>query len=197
MGQGQVRVVEVTQTGPGPRGVVHEDLDRAAAAFQALVDGASPRDLRGRSRGTRWTNEQLLFHLLFGYLIVRALLVLVRVFGRLPRAVSVQFARLLDAGTRPFNVVNYLGSCIGGRLVRTRRMTTRFDRVISSLHRHLDRETDADLARSMHYPTRWDPFFTEVMTLLDVYRYPAQHFDFHRRQLTLPGAATVPDVRGN
>jgi hypothetical protein len=40
----------------------------------------------------------------------------------------------------------------------------------------------------MHYPTRWDPFFTPYMTLADVYRFPTRHFDFHRRQLTLDGA---------
>jgi hypothetical protein len=37
----------------------------------------------------------------------------------------------------------------------------------------------------MHYPTRWDPFFQDRMTLADVYRFPTQHYDFHRRQLTL------------
>ena len=37
----------------------------------------------------------------------------------------------------------------------------------------------------MHYPTRWDPFFTGYMTLADLYRYPTRHYDFHRRQLTL------------
>ena len=35
---------------------------------------------------------------------------------------------------------------------------------------------------------RWDPFFMDFMTLADVYRYPTQHFDFHRQQLTLPDA---------
>jgi hypothetical protein len=35
------------------------------------------------------------------------------------------------------------------------------------------------LARSMRFPTSWDPFFTDVMTLADVYHYPTQHFDFH------------------
>jgi hypothetical protein len=39
----------------------------------------------------------------------------------------------------------------------------------------------------MYYPTCWDPFFKEYMTLADVYRFPTQHFDFHRRQLTLNG----------
>ncbi|MFF3336201.1 hypothetical protein ACFYWX_42905 [Streptomyces sp. NPDC002888] len=38
----------------------------------------------------------------------------------------------------------------------------------------------------MHYPTRWDPFFRDVMTIADLYRYPTRHFGFHRRQLTLP-----------
>jgi hypothetical protein len=53
------------------------------------------------------------------------------------------------------------------------------------VHRRLDAETDADLDRGMHYPTRWDPFFEPYMTLAAVYRFPTQHFDFHRRQLTL------------
>jgi hypothetical protein len=38
----------------------------------------------------------------------------------------------------------------------------------------------------MPYPTRWDPFFREFMTLADLYRFPTQHFDFHHAQLTLP-----------
>jgi hypothetical protein len=40
----------------------------------------------------------------------------------------------------------------------------------------------------MSYPVRWDPFFKEFMTVADIYHYPSQHFDFHRRQLTLTGA---------
>ena len=40
----------------------------------------------------------------------------------------------------------------------------------------------------MHFPTRWDPFFKDYMTLEDVYRYPGQHFDFHKRQLTVGSA---------
>jgi hypothetical protein len=37
----------------------------------------------------------------------------------------------------------------------------------------------------MHFPVGWDPFFAEVMTLEQVYRYGAEHYDFHRHQLTL------------
>ncbi|PXX06240.1 hypothetical protein C8E89_11413 [Mycolicibacterium moriokaense] len=41
----------------------------------------------------------------------------------------------------------------------------------------------------MHFPTRWDPFFNDYMTLEDIYAYPGQHFAFHARQLTLNPAA--------
>jgi hypothetical protein len=40
----------------------------------------------------------------------------------------------------------------------------------------------------MHYPVRWDPFFQDFMTLADICHYPTQHFNFHRRQLTLTDA---------
>jgi hypothetical protein len=59
-----------------------------------------------------------------------------------------------------------------------------FDRVIAALHRRLDAETEANLARTMRFPTHWDPFFHEMMTLADLYHFLTQHFDYHRRQLT-------------
>ena len=161
-------------------------MERAQACFHDLLDAASDIDLRRRSNGTRWTNKQLLFHMLLGYLIVRALAVLVRLFGRLPTGASRAFARLLNAATTPFGMVNYLGSYLGGTMLTRRAMGALFDRVISALHRRLDREKDTDLARGMHYPTRWDPFFQDFMTLADIYHFPTQHFDFHRQQLTLP-----------
>ena len=59
------------------------------------------------------------------------------------------------------------------------------DRVIAALQRKLAQESADASQRGMHFPTRWDPFFQDYMTLADVYRYPGQHFDFHARQLTL------------
>ena len=63
---------------------VDADLERVAADFQDLLDSATPTELRAPTNGTKWTNEQLLFHMLFGFLLVRALLLLVKGFGRLP-----------------------------------------------------------------------------------------------------------------
>ncbi|WP_112239920.1 DinB family protein [Kribbella monticola] len=165
--------------------LVHAEFERVRLEFRQLVDSADSAGLRRLSNGTRWTNRQLLFHMLLGYLIMRALLGLVRMFGRLPPGVSRWYAQLLNAGTRPFDVVNFIGSYCGGSVLSPDRMTKMFDHVIAKLHRRLDAETEADLARGMHYPTRWDPFFKDYMTLADVYRFPTRHFDFHQRQLTL------------
>ena len=167
------------------REAVHAELERSRAVFASWVSGAGPADLRRGTVGTRWTNQQLLFHMLFGYLVVRALLRLVRTFGRLPDVYSRVFAAVLNAGTGPFHVVNYLGSCGGAVVFRGPRLVAKFDRTIASLHRHLDQETDAALGRTRHFPVDWDPYFADRMALADVYHYGTQHFDHHARQLTL------------
>jgi hypothetical protein len=164
---------------------VHEELERARRDLHALVERSAPDELGHRTVGTRWTNGQMLFHMLLGYLVVRTLLRLVRTMGRLPDAVSLAFAAVLNAGSRPFHVVNYLGGCGGALVFHGTRLTRQMDRTIAALHRHLDAETDLALSRGMHFPVGWDPMFKETMTLLDVYHYGTQHYDFHRQQLTL------------
>ena len=95
---------------PVDRQSIHVELERARGLLHDLAASASPTDLQRRTTGTQWTNEQMLFHMVFGYMIVLRLLWLVRLFGRLPDGYSQRFARTLDAGRRPFHVVNYLGS---------------------------------------------------------------------------------------
>jgi hypothetical protein len=170
---------------PVGRKTVHDELEAARVVFHRLLETATSAEMRGASDGTRWTNQQLLFHMLFGYLIARVLLVLARLFARLPAGASKGFARLLNAVTRPFDAVNYHGSRVGARFFGRQRTGAQFDRVIASVHRRLNAETDARLSSGMHYPVRWDPFFKEFMTLVDIYHYPTQHFDFHQQQLTL------------
>jgi hypothetical protein len=162
----------MAQDQPWDRQAVHDELDRVQADFHRLLGQATPASLARRTSGTKWTNEQLLFHMLFGYMIVRALLPMMAAFGRLPDGVSHAYARLLDAATRPFDLINYLGPCAAVRIYGQRRMSAELDRVLAALHRGLDAATTEDLARGMHYPVRWDPFFAGYMTLADLYRYP-------------------------
>jgi DinB family protein len=177
--------MEVAMTADLDRAAVCAEMEQVRRDFHDLLGRADGAALHRRSDGTRWSNRQLLFHMLFGYLVVRALLVLARAFGRLPRAASRGFARLLDSARVPFHLVNYLGSVLGAWLIPAARMPGMLDRVIRGLQRRLRRETGSALGRGMHYPQSWDPLFAGYMTLADIYRYPAQHFRYHQRQLTL------------
>jgi hypothetical protein len=164
---------------------IHDEMDHAYTTFAQLTRNASRSDLNRPSDGTRWTNQQLLFHMTFGYLIVRRLLPIVRFFDRLPDRASRSFAAVLDAATRPFHLVNYLASWAGGAVLSPIRTEALLKRIIDALHRQLGGEDEASLRRSMHFPVSWDPYFKDTMTLADVYHYGTQHFDHHRAQLTL------------
>lgn len=167
------------------RRAIREGMERARQDFHRLLADASDTDLARPSEGTRWNNRQLLFHMLFGYLLVRALLVLHKALSALPDPASRVFAGVLNSARGPFHVVNYLGSCAGARVLSPARMDRMLDTVIVGLARGLDTEPEPALRRRMCYPTTWDPFFTPSMTLADLYRYPTRHFRHHLRQLTL------------
>ncbi|WP_404291170.1 DinB family protein [Glutamicibacter arilaitensis] len=156
-----------------------------AQSLQGYLRGASPAGLRRRSSGTRWTNEQLLFHMVFGYMVVRVLIPLVHLLVRAPAGVQSGFSRLLNAGTPLFHPVNYAGSCAAALVFNHRRMERRLRRTMLALERSLERESPAALARRTDFPERWDPFFSRSMSLSEIYAYPSAHFAFHARQLSL------------
>jgi hypothetical protein len=149
-------VADVSRT----RENIHAELDRAIEDFSRLIAGSSDGNLNQSSDGTRWTNRQTLFHMLFGYLITRNLRLIVKTVSRLPAGALQMFARQLDSAALPFHHVNYWGSCAGARVLAPRVMARWMNRVIISLHRHLDGESDSSLARSMPFPAKWDPYFT-------------------------------------
>jgi DinB superfamily len=165
------------------RQAISDELTRVRATFRDLAEVMSNQELRRRTNGTRWTNQQMLFHMLFGYWLTRSLLVLVRLFAVLPRSVSQAFATVLNAASRGFHVVNYIAALPGTGLSPAW-MVRRMDAITTALARSLAAENEAALAKGMPYPQRWDPFFKPFMTRADLYHYPTQHFDFHRRQLS-------------
>ena len=167
------------------RPLVHGELARTRRTFARHVAEMTPEELSRPSSGTDWTNRELLFHMLFGYLVVRRLLPLVKALGHLPPRSSKPFAALLDASTRPFHFINYLGSVGGGRVLTPERMLRWLDTTTAKIERDMDRQDETSLRRGMHFPTGWDPYFKDFMTLADVYHYPTQHFDHHDRQLNL------------
>src|SRR4051794_31789250 len=104
-------------------------MDRVRNDYRELLDTATVAELRKPTDGTNWNNEQLLFHMLFGYLLVGTLLLLVGLCPRLPDDASNRSAALLNAGTRPFHVINYVDSLFGARTLGYTRMERLMDRV--------------------------------------------------------------------
>src|SRR6476660_535063 len=130
---------------------IDAEMRRAQAEIHQLLTDASPGALRRPTDGTRWTNRQLLFHIVLGYGVVRTLLPRVRALGRLGH--SRGFAATLNAGRRPFHSINYVGPCVAARLLTPRAITALLDHTIGSLRRRLAAETARDLTLSMHMPT--------------------------------------------
>src|SRR5690625_6479416 len=92
--------------------------------------------------------------MVFGYMVTRRLLPLVKCFGRLPPSVGNAFAGLLDAGTKPFDWVNYWGSWAASRVYNRHRMARKLRRVTTTLAANLETESHASLGLQMAFPTR-------------------------------------------
>lgn len=90
--------------------------------YCAAVAGASRAELGAPSRGTRWTNRELLFHMWFGQRIARVFIPVFGLLGLLPRPVSARYARLLSALTGPYNWINYIAPVGGSKLVSLDRL---------------------------------------------------------------------------
>ena len=101
---------------PVNRAAIAADLERARIDFQHLIEMADDDDWIKPTKGTKWSNEELLFHMVFGYMIVQRLLLLVRLFDRLPDSVSDGYARMLNAATPAFDVINFYGSRFAARI---------------------------------------------------------------------------------
>src|SRR5690625_7439687 len=122
--------------------------------------------------------------MVFGYMVTRRLLPLVKCFGRLPPSVGNAIAGLLDAGTKPFDWVNYWGSWAASRVYNRHRMARELRRVTTTLAANLGSESHASWGLQMAFATRWAPFFRAVMPVADLSAYPPTHFSFRPAKTT-------------
>ena len=162
------------------------DLSSARSTFQALIDSLSEEDLRRRSNIPGWTNQQVLFHMAFGFILLPSLVRMIKFWALFPRGFSRPFAAALDASTPLFNWINGLGPRLGARIYSGRSLGRRYDRAHARIQRILDSTSERDLALGMHYPQRWDPLFNGYVTLEGLFRYPIAHLQSHLGQIRLP-----------
>ena len=162
------------------------ELQASRAAFHQLLDSLSNEDFYEPSLNPGWTNGEILVHMTFGFIIVNVLLPMARLWGRLPKGSSKWFGWLLNSFTGPFNWFNELGARGQGKIFTRDRVGRVFDRAYFSLLRKINSIKDNEWQRGMYYPTKWDPNFSEFMTLEKLFHYPVNHFNFHLTQIS-PG----------
>src|SRR3954454_23149699 len=151
-------------------------MEVTRSAFHAILASLPDEDMRKQSNNPGWNNGEILFHMMFGFLILLSLVPLVRLFGRLPKSFSKSFAALLNSVTGPFNWINSLGPRVGGRILTRKSLGNVYDWVYSRILRMLASMPESEWNRGMYYPTKWEPLFNEYMTLEQVFRYPSIHF---------------------
>jgi hypothetical protein len=159
------------------------ELEGARREFHSMVATISERGWTQPSHNPGWTNGQVLFHVLLGFLLVPPLARLLVIFGHLPQIVGRAFAGVLNLSTPIFHWVNAFGPRGAARALGPDGVVRRFDRVHNIILRRLAQVRQEQWSLTMPYPTRWDPRFRSDMRLEDLFRYPVLHLRHHRDQL--------------
>jgi hypothetical protein len=106
-----------------------------------------------------------------------------RIWGKFPKETSKPFAKLLNSVTKPFNWINALGARGQGKVFTYRRIGKIFDKIHASLLAKANTIDGNEWQKGMYYPTKWDPNFSDFMTLEKLFLYPITHFKFHQNQI--------------
>ena len=162
---------------------IRAELEATRTAFHALLASLSENDLRQPSHNPGWANGEILAHMLFGFIVLNALLPMARFWGYLPPRFSKPLAWLLNAFTGPFNWLNAVGARLQARIFTCQRLGKLYDLALLSLNRQIDSIQGDEWGHGMYYPTRWDSNFSDFMTIESLLHYPVIHFNFHRRQI--------------
>src|SRR5574339_401945 len=91
-------------------------FDSTHDEFHALLESISEEDWKKQSLNSRWSNGEIFAHILFGFIILNALLPMARIWGKFPKETSRPFAQFLNFVTKPFNWINALGARVQGKI---------------------------------------------------------------------------------
>jgi hypothetical protein len=164
---------------------VRANLLWIAADFEDIIRNAKADELDLPSHGTRWTNRQLLFHLVLGQNIALAGIPLLGLFSHLPPSASRIWSRLLDSCAGPYNWVNWAGSAVAGQVLKQQGMLRMMNRTTRIIVKWYERADNQALGRGMTMPGSWDPYFGQWMNRRDILEWAPKHYRHHRAQLTL------------
>ena len=166
------------------RAQLRADLELARQEFHTLVSSIPDQAWTQPSRNAGWNNDQLVFHILLGFILVQPLSFVLIFFGHLPDVCSQIFAGILNLATPLFNLINKIGPRFAARWLGRAGIVRKFDQISDALVKQLDHSKPGHWVLSMRYPTRWDPRFKDDMHLEEVFRYAIAHLHHHSAQIT-------------
>jgi len=152
--------------------------------FHTLLASISEEGWKKQSLNSGWSNGEIFAHILFGFIILNALLPMARIWGKLPKSTSKPFAKSLNFITKPFNWINALGARGQGKFFTYRNVGKIFDRTLASLLSKANSIDGNEWQTGMYYPAKWDPNFSDFMTLEKLFLYPLAHFELHKNQIS-------------
>ncbi len=109
---------------------LRSELEAVRGEFHAMVASISEREWAEPSQIPGWTNGQIVFHILLGFILVVPLARLLVFFGRLPAPCSRIFAGILDLLTPLFNRINAMGPRAGARRLGRAGIIIKFDQIL-------------------------------------------------------------------
>ena len=162
---------------------IRKEIVKVREVYNKLLYSLTNADMAKKSKNAGWTNGEILFHILLGFIVVILLFPLVKMFARLPKSWSKKFANFLNFSTPVFNFLNALGARVGGKIFNKELLKKKFDWVIEGLLKKLSDMKENDWEMGMYAPNKWDSLFDEFMTLEKLFSYPVKHFNFHAKQI--------------
>jgi DinB superfamily len=159
-------------------------LDQARTEFHELLGSLSDEDLKRQSKNQGWSNGEILFHIMFAFILILTLGPMIRFWSRLPKRYSKVFANILNSLTVPFNWINGFAPRMGAKVFTRSRYGKMFDNIYARLIKLLVSVKDNEWNSGMYYPDKWEPLFDEFMTLEKLFYYPIRHLAFHVGQIS-------------
>ena len=132
------------------------ELEAARREFHDMAASISEPLWAKPSHNPGWTNGQLLFHVLLGFILVLPLAGILVFFGHLPAACSRIFAAILNFSTPLFNRINAAGLALEPGRLAGRASSASSTKCMTPFSNGSSLCARATGALTMHYPTRWD-----------------------------------------
>jgi hypothetical protein len=160
--------------------MIRTELEKSRAEFHATLNSMTLDTWNKQSRNPAWTNGEVMFHIMFAYMLIPRLWWILKFFTHLPKSYSKVFAAILTFFTPLYHFANKNGPRGGAKIYKLQKLGKKYDKVHKSILRKLNSMKPEDFELGMYYPQGWDKNnFKEYMTMEDLFLWSTLHFKYH------------------